>query len=413
MARFETFLRAVSTRHRLIALFVFVGLLVGITLQEVVPQYQVERFGKRGGKWQDHPSFLVGDCPLYRATLLSLLNDGDLDIKNNLERRQYSASSNVAQGARGEWYPKHTILMPIAAMPFYVLWRDPGLVAFNVVQLSLLLMLIWHGTQRYASTALATALTLYYGFGTCLRASAYNFAPDLFSTLLAVGGVVALLSRRATLGGLLLGLAVWAKWTNLIFLPVAGLFVLSLRELQPLLRFGVGAALPLAGLLTLNHHMFGSPFITPYDRVLIREHGKYVVEASHRNFFNEPFWSGLWTQLTDAHLGLLVGCPAVLLAPLGAALLFRRVPLEASFITLATLAQIAVFAKYEQWSASSYGPRFLLTSVALSALLAAPVLQRLFSGYSADAAESGEALRDEQAYALSGAERRSVADVSR
>jgi hypothetical protein len=364
-------------------MLVFLGLLVGITLQEIVPQYQVDQLRKRGGKWQDHPSFLVGDCPYYRATLLSLLKDRDLDIKNNLERRQYAPSSNVAQGVRGEWYPKHTILMPIAAVPFYVVWRDRGLLVFNVVQLSLLLMLIWQGARRYASTALATALTLYYAFGTCLRASAYNFAPDLFSTLLVVGGVVALLSGRAALGGLLFGLAVWAKWTNAMFLPLAGVFVLSQRELRGSLRFAVGAALPVGGLLALNQHMFGSPFITPYDRVLIREHGKMVLEASHRSFFNEPFWSGLWTQLSDAQLGLFVGCPAVLLAPLGALLLLRRVPLEAGFITLATLAQLAVFAKYEQWWVSSYGPRFLLTSVALSALLVAPVLQRLFTGYSA------------------------------
>lgn len=388
-------MRAQLTRQRVIGLCLFVGLMVGLTLQEVVPQYHVERLRKRGGKWQDHPSFLVGDCPYYRATLLSLLADHDLDLKNNLERRQYAPSSNVAQGERGEWYPKHTILMPISAIPFYKLWRDRGLLIFNLTQLSLVLMLIWQGARRYTSTAVATALTLYCGFGTCLRASAYNFAPDIYSTLLVLGGVVALLSRRAALGGMILGFAVWAKWTNLVFLPVAGLFVLCLRQPKPVLRFGVCAALPIAGLLALNQHMFGSPFVTPYDRVLIREHGKMVLEASHRTFFNEPFWSGLWTQLTDPNLGLFVGCPAVLLAPFGAALLFRRAPLEAGLITLATLAQLAVFAKYEQWWASSYGPRFLLTSVALSALLVAPLLQKLFTGYSAGvtARSSGSAAK--------------------
>ena len=370
-------------RTRLIALTLFIGLAAGITLQEVLPQYHVEHLRKRGGNWRDHPSFLVGDCPYYRATLLSLLKDQDLDLKNNIERKQYQFSSNVSQGLRGEWYPKHTILMPLAALPFYALWHDRGLLTFNVVQLCLVLMLIWYGARRYTSTALATALTLYYGFGTCLRASAYNFAPDLFSTLLVVAGVVALLSRRAALGGLILGFGVWAKWTNAVFLPVAGLYVLSWRELRPALRFGLAAALPLAGLFALNHHMFGSPFVTPYDRVLIREHGKMVLEASHRTFFNMPFWSGLWVQLTDTHLGLIVGCPAVLLSPLGAALLLRRVPLEGALITLSTLAQLAIFAKYEQWWTSSYGPRFLLTSVALSALLVAPVLQRLFAGYGA------------------------------
>lgn len=380
-------MRAALSRHRLIALGVFLGLLVGLTLQEVWPQYSVERLRKRGGRWQDHPSFMVGDCPYYRATLLSILQDGDLDIKNNFERRQYQASSFVSQGLRGEWYPKHPVLMPVAAIPFYVIGRDRGLLAFNLVQLGLLLMLIWYGARRYTSTALATALTVYYAFGTCLRASAYNFAPDVFSTLLTMGGLMALLSRRAALGGLLLGLACWAKWTNVVFLPVAGMYLLLRREGRPLLAFGIMVALPLAALFVLNQHMFGDPFLTPYDRVLVREHGQLVLEPSHRNFFNEPFWGGLWTQLSDKNLGLFVGCPAVLLAPLGSWLLLRRAPLETFLIAGSALVQLATFAKYEQWWASSYGPRFLLTTLALSGLLLAPVLQRLFTGHSAGAAQ--------------------------
>ncbi len=37
----------------------------------------------------------------------------------------------------------------------------------------------------------------------------------------------------------------------------------------------------------------------------------------------------------------------------------------------ACAAQLAVFAKYEQWNVSSYGPRFHLSVIALSALPAA------------------------------------------
>ena len=304
-SRVLTFIRASLPRPRLIAALLFVGLAGSLTLQEVTPQYSVDRLRHRGGQWQNHPSFLVGDCPYYRATLLSLLKDQDLDIKNNIERKQYNSSGNVALGLRGEWYPKHTILMPITALPFYAIWNDRGLLAFNISQLCLILTLIWYGSRRYTSTALATGLTLYYAFGTCLRVTAYNFAPDLFSTLLVLGGLVALLSRRTALGGLLLGFSLWAKWTNAVFLPIAGLYVLSFREWRPVLRFCICVALPLAGLLALNHHMFGSPFVTPYDRVLVRAHRKMVLEASHRTFFNNPFWSGNWTR-PQSPLGLFV-----------------------------------------------------------------------------------------------------------
>ena len=93
------------------------------------------------------------------------------------------------------------------------------------------------------------------------------------------------------------------------------------------------AALPIAGLLGLNAHMFGSPFVTPYDRVLIVENNRWVVEPSHRTFFTVPFWRGLWTQLTRPDAGAAGGraavrcwrCPA-------SSLLFRRARSEALLV---------------------------------------------------------------------------------
>ena len=381
MMRLPELIRALTSRRALVAAFVFVSLLVGLTIREVFPQYSVEHLRKRGHRWQDNPSFLIGDCPFYRATLISLLEDGDLDIKNNVARRQYPIESNIAQGTDGAWYPKHPILMPIAALPFYAIARDRGLLAFNVVQLSLLLTLIWLGACRYTSTTLATALTFWFTYGTMLHSAAYNFAPDVFSTLLVTAGVVALLSQRAALAGVMLGLAVWAKWTNLVFLPLPALYLCLHRDFTRLLRFVGAASIPMLGLFALNYHMFGSPFTTPYDRVLVAGDGGLVLEASHRTFFVLPFWSGLWQQLSDRQVGLLVACPPLLLAPYGAYLLTQRAAAsEALLITSLCAAQLATLAKYEYWWVSSYGPRFLLSVVTLSALLVAPVLDRLFAG---------------------------------
>ena len=136
----------------------------------------------------------------------------------------------------------------------------------------------------------------------------------------------------------------------------------------------MAAAVPIAALLALNWHMFGSPLVTPYDRVLIVQNHRWVLEPSHRTFFTLPFWRGLWTQLTDGHMGLLVAAPPVLLALPGLVVIFRRVRAEALLIGGACAAQLAMFAKYEQWNVSSYGPRFLLSVVALSALPAAAAL---------------------------------------
>jgi hypothetical protein len=381
--RFAVLTRLISwltVRRRVVALFVFACVFGSLALHEVVPQYHVDRLKQRGPQWQNHPSFLIGDCPFYRAALISMVKDRDLDLHNNIHPRQYDPASNVAQGERDEWYPKHPIGMPIAAIPFWLLARDLGLITFNLVQLSGLVMLIWLGARRYSSLGVATALTFCYAFCTMLRSTAYNFAPDVFSSLLVTAGIVALLYERPALSGFMLGCALWAKWTNAAFLPLPVLYLGAQRQYRDVLRFGFSAAVPMVALLALNEHMFGSPFVTPYDRVLVRNHGHMVLEASHRTFFTQPFWWGLWDQLTDKEMGLFMACPPFLLVPIGTVLLARRAPFEAALLLSACCIQLAVFAKYDQWRESSYGPRFLMTTLVLSAFLVAPVVQRVFSG---------------------------------
>ena len=196
--------------------------LLGWTLIEVVPRYSVERHRGEAPGRLDHPTFLIGDCPYYRATLVSLLEDHDLDVRNNLTDERYALPSNVARGRNGAFYPKHPILLAVAALPFYVVAGDAGLLAFNLAQLGALVLVMWIGARRYAPDWVAFAVMVWFAFGTLLRSAAYNFAPDVLSTLLVVGGVVALLHGRSLTAGALLGLSLWAKWTNLVFFPGRG-----------------------------------------------------------------------------------------------------------------------------------------------------------------------------------------------
>lgn len=377
-ARFVNAARAFAAQPSVVAAALAVITLAGWTLHEVVPRYHVDRHHEAPGR-VDHPSFLIGDCPYYRATLISLREDHDLDVRNNLIAEQYAIGSNVSLGRNGALYPKHPILLAVAALPFYVVAGDPGLLAFNLVQLCALVLVMWLGARRYAPDWIALPLLLWFAFGTMLRAAAYNFAPDVLSTLLVTAAVVALLAGRNLTGGILLGLSVWAKWTNAGFLPVAAATLAARRDWRALVRFGAAAALPVLALLCLNWHMFGSPFVTPYNRVMVLKDAHLVPEPSHRTFFTLPFWSGLWTQLTDRNLGLYAAAPPVLLALPGLVVIARREWTEALLVGGACAAQLATFAKYEQWHVGSYGPRFLLSVVALSALPAAAALSVVYT----------------------------------
>jgi len=189
-ARWLTGLRPLRFRARIVAASLVVVTLLGWTLFEVVPRYAVERHHEAPGRL-DHPTFLIGDCAYYRATLVSLLEDHDLDVGNNLSAQRYPQSGNVAQGRNGAFYPKHPILLAVAALPFYAVAGDIGLLAFNLAQLCALVLVMWIGARRYAPDTIAFALLLWFAFGTLLRSVAYNFAPDVLSTLLVAGAVVA------------------------------------------------------------------------------------------------------------------------------------------------------------------------------------------------------------------------------
>jgi hypothetical protein len=131
----------------------------------------------------------------------------------------------------------------------------------------------------------------------------------------------------------------------------------------------------------MNWHWFGSPLVTPYDRVLSSvAQGTRFIEVSHREAFDAPFWMGLWRQLTDPGLGLIVSAPPVLIAGPGFFFMWRRAHAETLLLASSIALQIAIFAPYRHWAASMYGHRFLLSAIVLCAPAAAVELERLMDG---------------------------------
>jgi len=355
------------------------ALAAGLWLLEIRPQFHEDI-----SPWPGHPqgfrqaSYLPGDCPYYRAATASLLSDGDLDLRNNAAWNVLPPDGQVSLGQRGEWFPKHPVALSLVAVPFYALGGDRGLLAFNLLQLLALDLLLLYSARRVASTGVALVVASVFALGTLLRPVALNFSPDVLSTCLVFGGVLAAVQRRPALAGALLGAAVAAKWTNLIFLPAVALWMAGRGEPKGLARFGLAAAPFLAGLALLNAFMFGSPWVTPYDRVGVGLlSGAPRLEVSHRSFFDVPLWTGLVSQLTDSRSGLFASAPPLLLSLPGYVVLWRRRPQEAALFAGLSLAQVFLFAPYRMWDASNYGHRFLLTVVVLGAAPAAALLDAL------------------------------------
>ena len=314
------------------------------------------------------PTFLRGDGADYRATLMSLLDDRDLDVRNQFESLGYTPVSHASLGANGAWYPKHPVLMPVLSLPFFAAAGDPGLLAFNVAQLSVLAALMWALARHAATARAAWAATLAFAFTTMLRDGAYNWSPDVLTAVLTLAAVLAQIARVPIVAGLLWGLSIWSKLPNLFLLIPAAAYSALVFSRRDLIRAGVALALPIAALAFFNDALFGSPWLTSYDRVIASIAGPAVtLEPSHRTFFDVPIAQGLIQQLTDPRNGLLRSAPVLAFAVFGFGALHRRSPREAWLIAGLMAVQILSFAPYRLWNQSNFGHRFLIVTIALGA----------------------------------------------
>src|SRR5262245_8469245 len=210
--------------------------------------------------------YLVGDGPYYAATAVSLLHDQDLDLRNQLSGGLLVHGRQIALGPDGAWYPKHPILLPLATLPFLLALGMPGFLVFNLLVLAAVSAALYRLARLFASPPASAATVLILFFGTFLRAYAYNLSPDLFALLFVTAGIVCLLGAAPGRAGVLLGVAALVKILLVVLLPLACLQAAFRGGWRRAIRFAAGCAPPMALLLAYDLALFGSPFVTSYDR---------------------------------------------------------------------------------------------------------------------------------------------------
>jgi Glycosyltransferase family 87 len=328
------------------------------------------------GKEVRSGAFLIGDCPYYASAAVSLWTDGDLDLKNQLRGGLQIHGRQVALGRSGQWYPKHPVLLSVLSLPFYAAFSVAGFLLFNLTTVVALASVLWFLCRRHVSPGVATATTLLVMGGTFLRAYIYYYSADLLSALLVLLALLLALERKSLPAGLFLGLSGLAKPTNFFIASIVVCFSAARRPRRAALWLLLGI---LPGLLTgalLNLALFGSPLISGYDRTLVLENG-VPTTVSHRGFFDLPLWEGMRGQLLSPRVGLLTTSPVLLLAIPGFAILLRRDPWEGPLYLGISEFLFLLFSTYRWWSASHYGPRFLMVPVCLAAVPMALTLERI------------------------------------
>lgn len=329
----------------------------------------------------DGQPYLRGDSPYYVAAALSIAEDQDLDIANQLWQPWSDHHTHVAQDSRGRWVPKHPLWMPIVALPLIVTTPFVGPLIFNLMQIGGLTLLVFVLAQRLTrspwAAAIATALTCFLSF---LPAYVVNFSPDVFTSLLFLGALVCLPTNRqpSTLrhifAGILLGFAVTAKPSFALALPFLPLIVG--RPLgRSLAAVALGIAAPVSLWMGLNIHLFGAPLTTPYDRIV--HFGPHSVELhSNREDFTSDVLQGAVGQLTDGRKGLIRTSPITVISFLLLPWWFKRNRAWATYVGLTAFGIFVFFSAYSLWPTSHWGNRFLMPVVALGVLPLAAALSR-------------------------------------
>ncbi len=293
--------------------------------------------------------------------------DGSLPWYRNLD----VAWSNVSVGSGGEWYPKHSVLMPIVSTPFFIAFGVDGLLVFNALAMVLALFLGYRLAARFSPPEAATIVVFLVSACPLVPYLTYAYSHDVFYAALAAGGCEALASRRPGLAGFLLGLAVVAKVTNILVAAPVTLALVG-RDRRSLGRAIAFGTIPLAAFAVANWLMYGSPFVTSYHRILTVRDGTPSVETY--DVFGTPLDQGLrrfFTRSAEGELAQMAALPFA--AYVGLPFLFQRARAVAIALAVSLAAFLVAFAKYRYGGARFFMPWLVLSVAPGAALLAALV----------------------------------------
>lgn len=292
--------------------------------------------------------------------------DGSLPWYRNLD----VAWSNVSVGSGGEWYPKHSVLMPIASTPFFVVLGVDGLLVFNALAMVLALFFGYRLAARFSPPEAAAVAVFVVSGCPLVPYLTYAYSHDVFYAALAAGGCEALASRRPGAGGFLLGLSVVAKVTNvLVAAPLA--LALAGRDRRASWRAVAFGAVPLAAFAAANWVMYGSPLATSYHRILTVRQGTPSVETW--DVFGTPLVEGLRRFFRPSAEGELAQMALLPLAAYlgGSPFLARRTRTVAVALVVSLAGFLVVFAKYRYGGARFFMPWLVLSLTPGAALLGA------------------------------------------
>jgi hypothetical protein len=248
---------------------------------------------------------------------------------------------------------------------------------------------------RYAQAlgyADPTALVagLIFGIATPAWPYAKTFFSDPLAGLCLVAAALALLNFRrsgrsisAFLAGLVLAVAVAARYANAVLVPIYALLLVTyqvsngkiqatnikyrtlkfrLQEWRAWIAFGAPLIVTGVALAYYNLARYGDPLNTGY-----------LPEES----FNAIWWQGIAGMLVSPGRGLILYAPVLLISLAAAPIFFRQHRAEATLAWAIIIVHVLLYGKWFMWHGGyAWGPRFMVPTLAFFVIAMAPAIER-------------------------------------
>jgi hypothetical protein len=312
-----------------------------------------------------------GDEPHYLLMAQSLWRDGDLDLRDDVQREEYKeyfpGSLTPHWGAPrldGRPFPAHSPGLPAVLAPAYALGGRAACVLLFALLAATLVREVHALALRVTADPRAALFAGALAMGPPVFAYSFHLYTELPSALAVALALRILMSEPGPIEAAIAALAASAlPWLHLKMIPAAGaLGILALSRLRGprLAAFLAVAGLSACGFLAYYQRIFGVP--TPlalYGGGVPPDSAVSPLEAA----------AGL---LLDRSFGLLPYAPAFLLALPGFMALGRRERRQAGPLLFVALAILAPALRWRMWWGGQCPPaRFLVPLVPVLAVAAA------------------------------------------
>lgn len=332
-------------------------------------------------RWEPN-KWLHGDGAFYMNIARGLLENGSLRQESlhphtwfeadlGWNRDVDAAFSNIALGRNGEWWPKHPILMPLCAAPFIWAFGPIGSLVFQILGFLCIALFAYRIAAFFAPRPCALAAAVLFATAPWVAKFVWGFNNDMFFTALLLAAVDAALRRKAVAAGLCLGLAIFAKPTNALYAPALLLIFLLRRDFRPALKMCLAAAVPVALFAILNAYLYGAPWKTGYDNILVRADGKLTTHSHRADFaFSlEGLRAGLDNVFFGARHGFAKNFPLFFAALAGMVAMLMRRPREAIALAWIIAVPIAFHAPFAWYRLDFSLPQMALSAAPIAMLL--------------------------------------------